>query len=108
MEIVRGGIQNGIQTLSGAAVPGNMASFNQGATYVHPARTADEIKADMAARRQQQPEQTFAEVFAEEAAEHDDIFARLSRTVGLPEEAEEQPNAATHEPNHTDPLPWVF
>lgn len=101
MEAVRGGIENCIRQLSGTAVPGNMASFNEGAGYVHPARSADEIKADMAARRQNAG--SFSEVFKEEAADHDNLFDKLSRTIN-PEEAH---NATPDEPDNNGPLPWL-
>ena len=106
MEVVRGGVQNAIQQLSGAAVSGNMASFNEGAGYVHPARTADEIKADMAARRQAP---SFAQVFEEEAVDQDDAFARLTRTLG-PEltDQEEQENATTEQRDVSSEVPWMF
>jgi len=106
MEVVRGGVQNAIQQLSGTAVPGNMASFNEGADYVHPARTAAEIKADMAARRQAP---SFAQVFEEEAVNQDDAFARLTRTIG-PQltEPEEQENATTEQRDVSSKVPWVF
>ncbi len=104
MEAVRGGIENSIRQLSGAPPPGNMASFKEGAGYVHPARTADEIKADMAARRQSA--QTFEQVFTEEASENDDLFAKLSRTIGDP--LPEVTNATTKQSDDDSPVPWVF
>ncbi len=102
MEVVRGGIENCIRQLSGTAVPHNNASFNEGARYVHPARSADEIKADMAARRQNA--NSFAEVFQEEAKGGDDLFDRLSRTIGAEEEI---PNAATNKPDNSSSMPWL-
>lgn len=111
MEVVRGGVQTAIEQLSGQSVPGNMASFREGAGYVLPARTAAEIKDDMAARRQAQPQQ-FAQVFAEEAADQDDVFARLSRSFGMPPVDPEVQQEVEHEtagqPDVSGEMPWVF
>jgi hypothetical protein len=105
MEVVRGGIENAIRQLRGPAPAGNMNTFAGGAQYQHPPRSAEEIKADMAERRRTQPDQ-FAQAFEEEAEEHDDLFARLSRTIGL--EPEEVPVETTDERHSGGEMPWVF
>ena len=104
MEVVRGGLQNAIPQLRNAAPAGNMESFQNGAGYVMPPRTAEEIKQDMAAQRAAKPEE-FAATFEQEAAEQDSLFARLTQTIGL--EPEETPDAGPEHRDDSSSVPWL-
>lgn len=119
VEMIQAGVDRGIKQLSGPAPRMNAEGFdNQQPHYMQPPRTADQIKADLAERRQKQPEQVM-EAWREEDAEQTDVFARLSTAIGLPVEEEptapklilpptvEQDDEGTKQRNDGHSVPWV-
>ena len=116
VEMVQAGVDRGIRQLSTPGPRMNVQGFdNVQPHYTQPARSAEEIRADLTARRQKQPEQ-LAEAWHEDDEEQTDVFARLTTAMGLSEGEEpqlilpptvKQDDERTEQRNDSHSVPWV-